>query len=113
MITKRHVLDEKLSEAEKNQLTAFCENPLMMDAVKRVLLFPIYESGVIKKGEPVLPRLNYFLNLYMNKPTWDNEELGKEVKIRAEALLLIENAWMEIEGYQKEEEYEPGENPAR
>lgn len=112
--SKKHILSEVLSEAEKGQLEAFCANQMMMDAVKKVLLFPIYDSGVMKPGETPIPRLNFFLNLYTSRPSWKSEDLGEEVKVRSEALMLIENAFMEIEGYQKLEiPSEPKENIAR
>ena len=39
-VNKKHLLDDMLSEAEKSQLEAFVGNPLMVQAVKKVLLFP-------------------------------------------------------------------------
>lgn len=108
----RHVLDSELSEGEKAQLEAFASNKMMLDTVKKVMLFPIYNSGVMQKGKAVEPRLNFFLNLYTSKPVWDSAELGHEVKVRSEALMLIENAFMEVEGYAPSEENRPHGNPA-
>ena len=115
---KRHLLDDYLSEAEKSQLENFCSNPLMVEAVRKVMLFPVYSNGVLRKGEPSNPLMNFMLapalQEYPGKPPLSDVELGQETKARAHAIRLIEIAFAEIEGYKQGElPTAGGENPAR
>ena len=113
MAKQKHVLDEVLSEAEKAQLESFCANPMMKDAVKKVLLFPIYHNGVMQKGKKEEPLNNFLLGFALNNIDKDDAVVGQELKIKAQAIRIIELAFMEIEGYEKVEQPKAKENPAR
>ena len=112
-VNKKHLLDDMLSEAEKSQLEAFVGNPLMVQAVKKVLLFPIYHNGTLEKGQNPNALMNFLFAYAIQDPKVDNETVGRDVRIQAAAVRLLELAFMEIEGYEKVEEPVDKPNPAR
>ena len=117
MATKRFILDDILSDAEKAQLEAFNANPLMVEAVRKVLLFPIYTQGLLEKGSPSYPLSNWLLKIvfpdHPSQPKPTDEQAGHDLKVKAEAIALIENFFTEIEVYKAQEEFLIPKNPVR
>lgn len=112
-VTKRHLLDETLSDAEKSQLEAFCANPMMVQAIKKILLFTIYNNGTLERGENPNPTMNFILSYALQDPKVDDATIGRDVRVQAAAVRLLEIGFMEIEGYEKVEETKSKDNPAR
>ena len=110
--TKRHLLDETLSEAEKSQLEAFNANPMMAQAVKKVLLFTIYHNGTLEKGKAPNPLMNFLLGYILQDPKTDDATVGRDVRIQAAAIRLLELSFMELEAYEAFKIPEKETNPA-
>ncbi len=102
---KKEVLVTFLSELEKEALGQFYSNAVMREAVKKVLLFDIYNNGVLKKGESPDPTRNFSLQLaFLNRNPESgvavaNEQLGADLRAVTEGLCLVENAWAQISGF--------------
>ena len=111
MANSKHILNEQLSDAEKSQLEAFNANPLLKEAVRKVILFPLWGSGTFKPGEKHNLD-NFILGYVLNNLDKDDTVIGKDLKIKAMAVKLIETAFMELEAYERPEESTPTSNPA-
>jgi hypothetical protein len=70
---------EILSELERDKVVQFNEDKIMTQAVKKVLLHAVYNSGVLRQGGDVDPTQNFVLGL-ANNQTLTNEVLGQEVR---------------------------------
>jgi hypothetical protein len=110
--SNRHILEESLSDGEKAQLRSFNANPMMVEAVRKVILFPIWAAGTFKKGEKHTLD-NFTLAWIFSNMDKEDAVVGKDIKVRAMAVKLVETAFMEIEGFQSFLEEEKTGNPAR
>ena len=110
-------LDKFLNKTELELLQGFSENESLMRVVKKVLLARVYENGTLQKGKDPEPYKNFALS-YVNednpmKPQKvTNEEIGVRLRAAWEGILIIEEAFKEIEKYKKVAEEDPKENPA-
>jgi len=90
-----------LTEKEKLALKKFINNPVAVEAVKKVLLADIYGVGTIKEGEPIQPRKNWVFGLMMNEAGQNfkvtNDELGQNVRGCIEGIRAVELAFKEME----------------
>lgn len=84
-----------LTEQEKEKVARFCEDDVMMEAVKKVLLAPIYEQGTLKAGQPADPTYNGALALATVRQISD-EELGRDLRAFTQAMSQVENAWKKL-----------------
>lgn len=92
------------NEQEKLELERFASNEIMLQAVKKAILAPIYQEGVLKAGEPAGdPGMNFALNKVWLALQADahitDEMLGQNLRADAQALRHIELAFREIEKY--------------
>ncbi len=111
---KRDFLDEFLNDAEKSAVQQFYDNELMREAVRKVLLFGVYNNGVLKKGKPANPLLNFALGFVSNRPEFDNETIGAKLRASWEGINFLEIAFSNMAKYKKEEEkVVDNKNPAR
>lgn len=100
---------EIMNEIERDKLIAFKEDAVMFEAVKKYILYYVYQ-GVAKPGEPFLGNKNYALQL-----AWDrqggvpdvsgrvvaftprtNEELGADLRALARGINIVEGGFKEI-----------------
>jgi len=108
-----------LNEQEIQELTKLAENDVALNAFKKVLLSPLYQEGVLKKGESVGdPAKNFALIKALHAiQTNDNitdEKLGQQVRADAQAMRYIELSFQEINKFKNKEETKGEEgNPAR
>ena len=109
--------DKFLNEAEKAALRGFVENELQFNAVKKVLLSPLYEQGTLKQGVAVdQPLYNWAVGVTLNQRTdiygkpkddpSDYEKIGQRIFAIVEGLNFIEGGFKELEKYKKIEEKE-------
>lgn len=97
--------EDILTEVEQDLVIAFNENKDLVEAVRKVLTFTIYEAGVVKKGKKRDANINTFLRY---TPAWNaglqgatSESVGQKVMILAEALAQLENAFDKLSEYKK------------
>ena len=112
MISKEY-LDKFLETGEQDLLTQFADNEVLKNAVRKVLLFSAYNSGVIEKGKPHDPLINFALTIACQKGA-KNEDIGADVKACWEAINEIEMGLKRIDMYKSQQMPEfTGKNPAR
>lgn len=99
---KKEYLDEFLTDVEQQKLNSFCQDDEMFGAVKKVLLFSIYNSGIIKKGKPHDPMHNFALVAASIKGI-DNEALGELVRSAYEGINALELGLADLLRYKLEE----------
>jgi hypothetical protein len=110
--------EKYLSEQEIDKLKTFNQDTVLKNAIRKVLLEPIYGQGVLEQGDSS-PARNFALtqsfNMLMQKrEMWDLEKIGFDVMTSAKAIQYIEQGFGEVEKYQIEETKEEAveENPA-
>lgn len=92
---------EYLTDLEVAELIRFNSNPVLADAVKKVLFAFINERGTIKKGKKLGNTLyNGALGLVAQSGTGkmvvSNEELGADLRAYYQAVGLLESGFNEI-----------------
>ena len=108
--------EEYLTKIEIDQLKAFNENVVLKNAIKKVLLDPIYNQGVLKEG--LIPSRNFALTqafnmLLQKRETWDYEKIGIDTMTNAKAIQLVEQGFGELEKFKVEKkEKSKKDNPA-
>lgn len=112
---KKNELDKILDDQEKLAIQMFYDNTIQREAVKKVLLFGIYNNGVLRKGKPADPLLNFALGLVSNLGSQiKNEELGAQLRAAWEGINLLELGFSNLAIYKKEkEQMVDKQNPAR
>lgn len=100
-----------LNDLEADSISQFVENPVLVSAVKKVLLSGIYFEGIIKEGEDNDPKQNFLLAL--SNKDMPAELLGYELKARAEGIKLLEKGFQKLLRFQKVESNKSKLNQAR
>lgn len=109
---KKELLDEYLDDIEKLAIERFVENDVQREAVKKVVLFELYQNGVLKRGEPSNPRRNSFHGVAMTAD--DPAKIGQRVMAMAEGINFLEMAFEALSKYAKKPKVgEEKENQAR
>ena len=89
-----------LSEQETIELNKLVENPICLNALTKVMLAPIYDQGVLKRGEPTK---NFALQKAMSalqvNPSIDNESLGEDIRANTQAIRLVELGIEELNNF--------------
>ena len=106
-------IQDILSEQEIANLESFNANPVMKEAVRKVLLLPLYYQGTFQKGKPANPMWNFMMGLVGSDAKATPEEIGRYAKIQYEGISAVEVAFDRISNFQKIEKVALGENPAR
>lgn len=104
-------MHEYLSPEEKSRLIAFNQDEGTKNAVKKVLLYSIYQAETLKKGEPAGLDKNWVYGVDQDGQATD-EEVGKKVRIKIAALAFIESAFEEVGNYRAEVTPSEEPNPA-
>lgn len=78
-----------LSESEQAEVDAFVRNDKLFEAVRKVLLVPVYNNGTLKPDERANPSRNFMLSI-TNRRELSNEQLGEQARAIGEAVTLIE-----------------------
>jgi hypothetical protein len=87
-----------LSDFEYNLIKSLAENPSLMVALKKILLFNVQEQGVLKPGEDVDVNKNYAVTFDKGQ---SDSEYGKRLRLTNEAFRIIGLAFDNI-AYAKE-----------
>lgn len=95
------------SDKEKNELEKLNENPILMSALKKIILADIYQHGQLGKepmGEQYMQ--NYAFSLSFDPNTGNefarnNEDLGKALRASNEALRIVNIAFQKIGKFKK------------
>ena len=102
-----------LNDSELAAVTAFVANPTAFEAVKKVMLFSIYGSGVLTPGEPGKPMFNWALSITNNNSDADDVKLGQLLRAQAYAVNNVESAFDKLKEFQPTvEKKDTNKNPA-
>src|SRR3990167_11050265 len=94
----KQFVDSILDEQEQTWIREFVRNHVLFEAVRKILLIPVYHSGVLKKGEKPDMTRNFMLSI-TNRREQTNEELGKQARAVAEAVALLDAGFSYLEMY--------------
>lgn len=111
---KNDITKEIMNEIERDKVLAFKEDVVMYNAVKKYILYHLYQ-GVAEPGKTFVGGLNYALQL-----AWDrqggvansaggivaftpksNEELGADLRALARGINIVESGFKEISDLQR------------
>ena|SRR3990167_7366319 len=94
-----------LNELEKEQVDVFVNNPVMYNAVKKIILSGIYFHGVLQAGEPAETKRNFMLGMASRHQGAGatNEVLGQDVRAADTAISMLEGGFQEIDKLKKVE----------
>lgn len=102
-------LDKLISEAEEIELRKIASNETAMQALKKVLLFSVYYSGMLDNDTDF--QRNVFFSILLQPNTGQeykltNEELGQKFRARVEGLMLLDDGLKQLKSYRAEPEVE-------
>lgn len=91
-------MKDQLSDLEKVKIETFCNDEVMYEAVKKVILSSIYFHGVNIKGQKTNPTLNgafSMVSLSTNNPIPD-EIIGQQLRAQWAGVNALENGMKEL-----------------
>ena len=103
------ITKEIMSEIERDKLIVFNEDKIMFEAVRKYILYYLYQ-GIAEKGKPFVGGLNYALQLAWDRQGGNmnnegrvvaftpktNEELGADLRALARGINIIEGGFKEL-----------------
>lgn len=110
--------NEVMTELEVDKAIAFCQDPVMFEAVKKYILAVCYKHGVIKLGGKHRGNVNWALQMAWgavdkNGMPRSDEELGQNLRALAYAVQIVESGFKEMSEMRRVEEIkESGVNEA-
>ena len=108
---ERDIMAEVLDEQERTHLQYFIDNEELCEAVKKILLIPMYNWGTLKKGKKIRTDVNY-VNSYLQL---DDAKLGAQIRAAANGMFFIEKGFALMQTLKKQKEEEKvatDKNPA-
>ena len=115
MTTKesRKVYESVLSPVEISKIELLAQDEVMLQALKKVLLFGVYYNGTMKKGEAPNSLMNFALRIDEHNILTD-AQVGAILRAKTEGVATVEGGFNVIESFKpfvipKKE----GTNPAR
>lgn len=84
-----------LSDLERDTLQAFVQNEVMKEALKKVILDGILNMGIQKEGEKTGLLRNWVFGIDP-QGVMSDEDFGRMVKVRTEAMILLEQAYTKL-----------------
>lgn len=103
-----------LNEKEVEKIIQFNNDEVMKQAVKKVMLSGIYESGTLKAGEPANDT-NWAYSLggqMVPDGSLDDAQLGSLLRATAKGIGYLEDGFKRLSEIKKPEKSEEDENPA-
>ena len=101
---------EHLTDTEKSKIMAFNADPILVEAIRKVMLASIYSNGTLKKGYDSDPLKNGALTLafvaLQGRGTVSNEDLGADLRGLAQGVMLLETGFNELSKIKDETEVE-------
>lgn len=102
----KKMLQDFLDPREISEIEMLIERPAMMEALRKVLFWPITHQGTMQPGKNYVPNRNYLLNLVASGEASryfiTDKFLGKHLRIQWEAINLVEKAFKEMASLKKE-----------
>lgn len=100
--------NEILNDIEKTKISAFCEDTVLFNAVKKYVLAVAYKHGVVSPGVEHKGNINFALRLAWgatdgNGVPRSDEELGQSLRALTSAVQLVESGFAELSEFKKVE----------
>lgn len=97
---------EILNEMEQDKIIAFCNDPIMFEAVKKYLLFHIVSQGTFEPGKPVQADRNWamqmgFQAIHPSGMPRTDAEIGADIRAFAKGMNALESGFKELAGLKK------------
>lgn len=103
-------VDKFMSGIEKDKIIAFNSDPILVNAVKKVLLASIYSNGTLRADVPADPTRNAALALanlaISGKGIVKNEDLGEDLRGLMQGVSLLEQGLAQLAKIKKDPEGE-------
>lgn len=111
-------LEKILDAKELAEVQMFLERPVMVEAIRKVMFWPIAKQGTFEPGVSIEPNRNFLFQLVASQMgqggVINDEMLGQEVRAKWKAVEWIQGAFKELEALKKVLEVEKvKENKAR
>lgn len=100
-----------LSELEHDKLQMLADDEVLVEALKKVLFDGILNQGVQRSEDASLQNRNWVFGID-GTGTMTDDEFGRAVRVRAEALVLVERSFSEMLTLKTREEKQETVNPA-
>jgi len=108
-MNSQQISDEIMNDIEKDKLIAFCKDEIMFQAVKKYILYYLYQ-GIAQQGKPFNGGINYALQLAWERQGGvlgsngqvvayvpnDDARLGADLRALARGINIIESGFKEI-----------------
>ena len=101
---------EYMSDIEKEKVTTFLNDKILVEAVRKIFLKRIIIDGVLSEGKSINPYENFALNIYKSgympgetKEMYTDQELGMLTKLRRFAIELLQEGFKDLEKFRKVE----------
>lgn len=106
-------MEKELSDVERNAVVSFCQNVVMFNAVKKVVLHTIYNQGVLIEGAEPEQR-NWVFGLAKTSIGGEpsDAQLGEELKACLRGLSYLEDGFKKLKEIKVEIPKKPKVNPA-
>ena len=90
-----------ITEQEEVEIRKFVNNPIMLNAVKKLLLMDIYASGTLEPGKDPDPARNFALSFLFdplsgNEYNIDNARLGEKLRAALEGIRLVQTSFNKL-----------------
>lgn len=95
------LLDTFLSQEEKDAVAVLAANPLLLGALKKIMLADVHFKGVLRKNIAPDPTRNAAIAFAFNGANKSNEDLGADIRAFAEGVRLVESGFDRIEKLKK------------
>lgn len=103
-----------LNDVERAQISSFLGNETMREAIKKVMLFYVYHSESLQEGKAV-PSDKHWVYGACQNPSESDEIVGRKIRVKVDALALIEESFKDLEKFKlvEQKEVEEIKNKAR
>lgn len=105
-------INQFLSDIERTKIESFNADPILVNAIRKVLLTSIYDNGTLKKDVAPDPTRNAALGLAMvavtGKASISNAELGEDLRGLAQGVQLLEQGLAHLTKIKSNKKDNPG-----
>jgi hypothetical protein len=98
-LNRKEYWDSILDEQEQTHLQRFVENEGMYEAVRKALLYGLYQQGTLKKGKKSDTISNIAFGLMFEGDNPSNEKLGEKLRALWEGINYVEGSLEDIKKY--------------
>ena len=103
-----------MSELEKDAIVQFSRSPIMVEAVRKVLLAGLYSNGTMRPGASSEPTRNMAFSLVANAEVeYSNEQVGADLRALWAGINALEAGFNEIKRLAKVEQPPEPKEPNR